>query len=118
MTTSRRVAFRLNPLTEGMLTKLSARMGMTVSEVCRLAIQLLFDQAPTSWDVPDDLKGSLARINLNVERIGVNLNQIARAANTHGVTADHLAQAMTQLQALQRVYESEVTACQSQRAQG
>ena len=70
---------------------LADRMELPAAEVVRLALDVLTERVPPSLfdelrELPPQTRKELARLTQEVNRIGVNVNQLVRAANA--VTAE------------------------------
>lgn len=70
---------------------LADRMELPAAEVVRLAVGVLVERVPPSLfdelkELPPETRDELKRLTQEVNRIGVNVNQLVRAANA--VTAE------------------------------
>ena len=75
------------------LRALSDRMGLSTAEVVRLALDSLTGRVPPALfeelkELPPETRQELARLTQEVNRIGVNVNQLVRVTNA--VAADAL----------------------------
>ena len=82
---------RLNADRADYVRALADRMELPAAEVVRLALDVLTERVPPSLfdelrELPPQTRKELARLTQEVNRIGVNVNQLVRAANA--VTAE------------------------------
>lgn len=82
---------RLNADRADYVRALADRMELPAAEVVRLALDALTERVPPSLfdelrELPPQTRKELARLTQEVNRIGVNVNQLVRAANA--VTAE------------------------------
>ncbi|WLP86163.1 plasmid mobilization relaxosome protein MobC [Corynebacterium stationis] len=82
---------RLNADRADYVRALADRMELPAAEVVRLALDVLTERVPPSLfdelrELPPETRKELARLTQEVNRIGVNVNQLVRAANA--VTAE------------------------------
>ena len=82
---------RLNVDRADYVRALADRMELPAAEVVRLALDVLTERVPPSLfdelrELPPQTRKELARLTQEVNRIGVNVNQLVRAANA--VTAE------------------------------
>lgn len=77
---------RLNADRADYVRALSDRLEISAAETVRLALDSLTDRVPPSMfeelrELPPETRKELARLTQAVNRIGVNVNQLVRAAN-------------------------------------
>ena len=77
---------RLNADRADYVRVLADRMSLSAGGVMRLALDSLIDRVPPSVfdelrELPPETRQELARLTQEVNRIGVNVNQLVRAAN-------------------------------------
>lgn len=77
---------RLNADRADYVRALSDRLEISAAETVRLALDVLTERVPPSLfeelrELPPDTRQELARLTQKVNRIGVNVNQLVRAAN-------------------------------------
>lgn len=82
---------RLNADRADYVRALADRMELPAAEVVRVALDVLTERVPPSLfdelrELPPQTRKELARLTQEVNRIGVNVNQLVRAANA--VTAE------------------------------
>lgn len=100
MNDKRRMTVRLGDDEGDVIRKVASALGVTDSEVVRLAIRALADRLPdgvaervAAPPVPPELvemRSSLDRLVAEVRRVGVNVNQIVRVSHVNGWTDDDL----------------------------
>ena len=84
---------RLNKERADYVRELADRLELPAAEVVRLALDVLTERVPPSLfdelrELPPQTRQELARLTQEVNRIGVNVNQLVRVANA--VAADAL----------------------------
>ena len=100
MKNERRMTVRLGDIEDEVIRGVASALGVTDSEAVRLAILALADRLPVGVaervaapPVPPEvveMKCSLDRLVAEVQRVGVNVNQIVRACHVNGWTDEDL----------------------------
>lgn len=100
MNDKRRMTVRLGDGENEVIRGVASALGVTDSEVIRLAIRALADRLPdgvaervAAPPVPPEvveMRSSLDRLVAEVRRVGVNINQIVRVSHVNGWTDEDL----------------------------
>ena len=94
------IAFRLDPEVAAVVADKAARHGLSVGQYARaLVIRDAGQALPVLRRGPPRDAGELRRLVAHLGKVGANLNQLARAANTPGLAIDRdaLGQALCDL---------------------
>ncbi|RAV34768.1 plasmid mobilization relaxosome protein MobC [Corynebacterium heidelbergense] len=100
-----RTTIRLSEDQAAFVEQLAERLGLRPVDVIRGALDALGARLPADWhwrlsELPPKTRASLSQLALSVDRVGVNVNQIARLCHRHGVgvEADVLLEQVAQVQ--------------------
>ena len=94
---SQRISVRLNERESALVSYISASLGVSTSEVVRIALSGLSERVPPGFEermaagpqepsVASEISPHLDRVSAEICRVGVNVNQAVRAGHLHGWT--------------------------------
>ena len=87
--TVKRVTVRLDEEQNAFLTLLARRLGTPEAEILRLGLSSLYKKLPPGWqsplhNLPPETLQALNTLSYEINRIGMNLNQVLHAGHIRG----------------------------------